>query len=94
MDDKLRAKLSPASVSEVESLDRDPASSGGSYRILVQLTHAFDAATERRLHDAGATIQSSAGDIVTVRTARARLPELLALDDVRYVELSRALHLE
>ncbi len=60
--------------------------------VLVRLRAEPDAAALEQLGQAGATVRTVAGDVVTASTTLSALEGLAELDDVMYLELSRPLY--
>jgi hypothetical protein len=94
MDKRTRAKLSPSAAELVDRADTSESLARTPVRLMVQLTHPLDEPTGQRLQQAGLTIQTAAGDVVTARAAPESLENVAAMDDVKYVELSQKVFLE
>jgi hypothetical protein len=93
MNDQMRHKVSPDTVEMLDyrsgdSLPLKP------LRVLVQLARPLTRATERRLNTAGLAIQTRAGDVVTARLTADKLESVVALDEVKYLQLAQPMFLE
>src|SRR5262245_56931475 len=76
----IRAKLSPAAAELCERTESGESVPTAAVRVMLQLTHPLDGPTEQRLRQAGLTIQTAAGDIVTARGSPTDLEAIAAMD--------------
>jgi hypothetical protein len=90
-----RSKLSADTVAMIERAAAGPVTVPDQLvRVLVQLVHPLDGETEKRLRDAGLTIQGRAGTIVTARLAPNDLEPVASLEEVKYLQLAQPLFIE
>jgi hypothetical protein len=85
------AKLSPATklrLSEVSN-EQNPV-----LNVLVRTDGSLDPGQRSQLEGTGATVRTVAGDVTTVVIPFDGLPQLVSLDFVNYVEISRPLYPE
>ena len=94
MDPAIRSKLSPATADLVDRLGANEAISDQAVRVFVQLAAPLDPAIEQRLHDAGLSIQTRAGDVLTARARPQLLESIASIGEVRYVDLAQKMFLE
>jgi hypothetical protein len=91
MDQALARKLGPAARRALADPERTAESP---LNLMVATNGGLNPGQRERLAGIGCRLRTVTGDIVTADVPAGALPELVALDFVRYVELSRPLRLE